>query len=69
MLGGPRKPRIGKTLAFEMEEYFISAVNLYKNLTGRTVLKDVKTPFCPEGSLPEADERTRGELAGNAYSI
>ena len=69
MLGAPRKPRIGKSLAFDMEEYCISAVKLYQDLTGHTTLKEVKAPFCLEGSLPEADEETQGELSGNACSI
>ena len=69
MLGAPRKPRIGKSLAFDMEEYCISAVKLYQDVSGHTTLKDAKTQFCPEGSLPEADEETKGELAGNACSI
>ena len=69
MLGAPRKPKIGKTLAFDMEEYCLSAVALYKQISGHTSLKDARTPFCPEGSLPEADECTRGELSGSACSI
>ena len=69
MLGASRKPKIGRSLALDMEEYCLSAVKLYKDVSGHSVLKPARTPFCPEGSLPEADECTRGELSGDACSI
>jgi len=69
MLGAKRNKKIGRTLAFDMEEYCKSAVQLYKEVSGYSVLKAAKTPFCPEGSVPEADECVRGELAGDACSI
>jgi hypothetical protein len=52
-----------------MEDYCNDAVNLYKRVANVEKLRDAKTPFCPDGSLPAADDDVRGELAGNACRV
>ena len=56
-------------LILDMHDYAIQTVDLYKSITGVTSLKQAATPFCPEGSVTEADEGARGELAPNACKI
>ena len=56
-------------LILDMHDYAIQTVDLYKSITGVTSLKQAATPFCPEGSVTDADEGARGELAPNACKI
>ena len=63
------KPKQGFCRAFDMRDYCKDAVALYLRVTGLTTLKTAWTPFCPEGSIPHADECEVGELKGNACSV
>ena len=52
-----------------MEEYCADAVNLYSSITGTTKIKEVTTPFVPDGSITEQDDETRGELSDRCCSV
>ena len=54
----------GQALSFNMMEYLISTVDLYKDLTGVSKFRHASTPFVPEGSITAEDLEERGELDG-----
>ena len=56
-------------MAFDMVDYTQQTVDLYLSLTGSKKLKNVQTPFCPEGSLPPSDDEVTGELAPAACKL
>ncbi|CAE7497217.1 unnamed protein product [Symbiodinium microadriaticum] len=56
-------------MAFDMVDYAQQTVDLYLSLTGSKKLKNVQTPFCPEGSLPPSDDEVTGELAPAACKL
>ena len=56
-------------LSFNMQDYALQACELYRSLTGHKPLRQVPTPFCPEGSLTPADDEAEGELAGAACKV
>ena len=58
-----------KALVLDMHDYAHQTVDLYKSITGVTTLKQAATPFCPDGSITDADDGARGELAPNACKI
>ncbi len=63
---GPNKH--GRTIVFDMRHYADDCVKKYCDLVGveRSSLKKATTPFCPEGSLPAADDEVSGQLGGFA---
>jgi len=66
----PRDTKLpGTSRLFDMSDYCMQTVEMYKELSGRKTLKYASTPFCPEGSLPAADEEVKGQLAGSACSV
>lgn len=56
----------GVGLAYNMEEYCQSTVEVYTKLTGVTKFKYASTPFVPDGSITVADLEETGELDGPA---
>ena len=50
------------TLEFNMEDFCVDVVELYKHLTGLTTLKKAQTPFHPDGALPATDDCEKGVL-------
>ena len=58
-----------RSVEFDMSDYCKSAVQQYKDLAGITKLKYAPTPFLPDGSLVEADECIRGQMAGSACAV
>ena len=58
-----------RCLSFNMRDYAQQACDLYLGLTGDKPLKEVPTPFCPEGTFCPADDEEEGELAGNACKV
>ena len=52
-----------------MVDYVQETVELYKKVAQVEKIKDASTPFCPDGSLPFADEDETGQLAGEACQI
>ena len=58
-----------KALVLDMRDYAHQTVDLYKSITGVTTLKQAATPFCPDGSITNADDGARGEFAPNACKI
>ena len=56
-------------MVFDMYDYAIQTVDLYKSIAGVDKVKPASTPFVPEGSISSQDEDTRGELAPNACKI
>ena len=58
-----------QAMAFDMVDYTRQTVDLYKDLTKAQNLKFAATPFCPDGSLPEADNDAQGELAPVACKL
>ena len=58
-----------RALAFDMTEYAAQACELYTSLSASKPRRKAATPFVPDGSLCEADDDVRGELAGDACSV
>ena len=58
-----------RCLSFNMRDYAQQACDLYLSLTGDKPLKEVPTPFCPEGTFCPADDEEVGELAGCACKV
>jgi hypothetical protein len=58
-----------RALAFNMQEYAQSSVDLYLSLPGSKPLKKASTPFLPEGALLASDDDSKGELAPVACKI
>ncbi len=56
-------------MIFDMYDYALQTVDLYKSLTGIDKVKHAATPFVLEGSISSQDEEARGELAPNACPI
>ena len=56
-------------MIFDMYDYALQTVDLYKSLTGIDKVKHAATPFVLEGSISSQDEEVRGELAPNACRI
>ena len=56
-------------LAFNMQDYAQQACDLYLKVSGGKPLKEVPTPFCPEGALIPEDDQEVGELAGDACKV
>ena len=56
-------------MVFDMYDYALQTVDLYKSIAGVDKIKPASTPFVPEGSINSQDEDTRGELAPNACKI
>ena len=63
----PNKPV--SHMVFDMYDYALQTVELYKSITGIDKIKPAATPFVPEGSILEQDEVSRGELAPHACKI
>ena len=63
----PNKPI--SHMVFDMYDYALQTVELYKSITGIDKIKPAATPFVPEGSILEQDEVSRGELAPHACKI
>ena len=63
----PNKPT--SHMVFDMYDYALQTVELYKSITGIDKIKPAATPFLPEGSILEQDEVSRGELAPHACKI
>ena len=63
----PNKPV--SHMIFDMYDYGLQTVELYKSITGIDKVKPAATPFVPEGSILEQDEGPRGELAAHACNI
>ena len=59
----------GSITALDMQEYCLSAVELYKELPGVVKLKEASAPFWAEGSLSVADDEVAGELSRGACNI
>ena len=61
----------GRTIIFDMRDYTVDCINKYCELAGvdRKTLKNVQTPFVPEGSLIAADDCVKGQLQGVACAI
>ena len=56
-------------MVFDMYDYALQTVDLYKSITGLEKVKHAATPFVVEGSISSQDEQARGELAPNACGI
>ena len=56
-------------MIFDMYDYALQTVDLYKSLTGIDKVKHAATPFVLEGSISSQDEEARGELAPKACRI
>ena len=56
-------------MAFDMSDYAQQTVDLYKSIAKVEKLKHASTPFVPDGSITNADEEVKGELAPNACRI
>ena len=56
-------------MVFDMYDYALQTVELYKSITGIDKIKPAATPFVPEGSILEQDEVSRGELSPHACKI
>ena len=65
----PASMKNAKSVEFDMADYCKSAVQQYKDLAGISKLKHAPTPFLPEGSLVQADENERGQMAGSACKV
>ena len=65
----PGSMKDAKSVEFDMSDYCKSAVQQYKDLAGIDKLKHAPTPFLPEGSLVQADECERGQMAGSACKV
>eukprot|EP00973_Karenia_brevis_P085450 11857538-Karenia_brevis.AAC.1 len=50
------------SLSFDMIDYCQDALSHYRKCTGLKEFKRANTPFCPDGSLPAADEEVQGML-------
>ena len=48
-------------MIFDMYDYALQTVELYKSLTGIDKVKHAATPFVLEGSISSQDEEARGE--------
>eukprot|EP00973_Karenia_brevis_P083294 11550711-Karenia_brevis.AAC.1 len=46
-----------------MIDYCQDALKHYRKCTGLKEFKRANSPFCPDGSLPAADEEVQGALA------
>jgi hypothetical protein len=58
-----------RALAFNVQEYAQSSVDLYLSLPGSKPLRKASTPFLPEGALLASDDDSKGELAPVACKI
>ena len=56
-------------LSWNMEDFVDQAVQIYKDLTGVSKLKQVSTHFLPDGAVTPLDEEEKGELEGQASKI
>ncbi len=56
-------------MVFDMFDYALQTIDLYKSITGVDKIKHAATPFVLEGSISSQDEETKGELAPNACRI
>lgn len=56
-------------MVFDMYNYVLQTVDLYKSITGMNKIKPAATPFAPKGSILEQDKVFRGELAPHACKI
>ena len=56
-------------MVFDMYDYALQTIDLYKSITGVDKVRHAATPFVPEGSISSQDEEERGELAPNACRI
>ena len=65
----PASMKGSKSVEFDMSDYCRSAVQQYKELAGIDKLKHAPTPFLPDGSLVQADESERGQMAGSACKV
>eukprot|EP00973_Karenia_brevis_P034807 4803344-Karenia_brevis.AAC.1 len=52
-----------------MLDYCQDALKLYRDCTGRKDFRRANTPFCPDGSLPAADEEVQGMLSGDSCRL
>ena len=57
------------TVEFNMSDYCMQAVQLYKDLSGESRLKAATTPFPPDGSLLDSDDAIEGVLASQACRL
>eukprot|EP00973_Karenia_brevis_P040829 5650988-Karenia_brevis.AAC.1 len=60
-LSNPEKEQADSncSLSFDMIDYCQDALNLYRKCTGLKEFSRANTPFCPDGSLPAADEEVQ----------
>ena len=56
-------------LSWNMEDFVGQTVQVYKDLTGVSKLKQASTPFLPDGAVTPLDDEERGELEGQASKI
>ena len=54
---------------YNMSEYAQQAVEMYTKLTGVDKFRVAPTPFCADGSLTEADDEVKGEVAPHACAV
>jgi len=65
----PNKPVPVPHMIFDMYDYSLQTVELYKSIAGVEKVKPAATPFVTEGSILAQDEESRGELAPHACKI
>ena len=56
-------------MVFDIYDYALQTVDLYKSITGVNNIKPAATPFAPKDSILEQDKVFRSELAPYACKI
>lgn len=56
-------------MVFDMYDYALQTVGLYKSIAGVEKIKPAATPCVPGGSILSQDKESRGELAPRACKI
>ena len=59
----------GRKVIFNMSDYVKSSVEHYKKLAGVDVVREARTPYCPDGSLHPDNDEVKGELSSSSCSI
>ena len=59
---------LGRKVWFDLSVYAKQTIEHYLNVTKSDKVKPASTPFLPDGSITEAEEEAKGELASSACS-